>query len=193
MDRVLSTSACPFDSHAESVTAFSRALYALRLEDGRHPVSGTAAEGRFYDPHFVYYDPPVSTIRYEAGDAAYAGVTHVDAIPSSFGVDLLEVILEPTANGRPLTVQVQSTPGAPTSLAVEVWELSQSEEKDLDDPASRLRSRLRARKAATLDGELSYTIPVVDTTETSRLGLVITRVDAAEARDPVGAYTVIMR
>lgn len=42
------------------------------------------------------------------------------------------------------------------------------------------------------DGHLVYVIPVVNTTEYNRLGLIITRFDAKESSDPIGEYTIVL-
>jgi hypothetical protein len=43
------------------------------------------------------------------------------------------------------------------------------------------------------DGQPVYVVPEIDTAEYNRLGLIITRVDASESSDPVGAYTLVLR
>lgn len=218
MDRALSESACPFETYAESVTAFTRAIYMLQLEDGRCAAPGVSEDCGFYDPHNVYHEPPVSKVVYAEG-----GLEHNDEIPNSFGVDFVELILDPTVDGKPLTVEVRPTPGATAAFAVEVWELSHpgedpatafaaasaaapaaeiarqawklraSETEQTSKPNPPQQVRPRARRAATLDGTLSYATPAVNTAETNRLGLVITRLDANERLDPVGSYTIVMR
>ena len=50
-----------------------------------------------------------------------------------------------------------------------------------------------ALRRADGDGHLIYTIPAIDTAAYNRLGLIITRVDARESSDPVGAYTIVLR
>jgi hypothetical protein len=49
-----------------------------------------------------------------------------------------------------------------------------------------------ALTSANADGHLVTRIPAIDTAAANRLGLIITRVDANESSDPVGAYTVLL-
>ena len=39
---------------------------------------------------------------------------------------------------------------------------------------------------------LFYAIPAINTAATDRLGLIITRTDAWESSDPIGAYTIVL-
>jgi hypothetical protein len=41
-------------------------------------------------------------------------------------------------------------------------------------------------------GKLLYLIPAIDTAEYNRLGFIITRIDANESSDPIGAYTIVL-
>jgi hypothetical protein len=80
LDRALAGSSCPFQTYKESLSAFSRAIYGLRVDGGRCVEPGTLAGCGFYDPHDVYPDPPVSTITF-----AGAAQEHRYEIMSGFG------------------------------------------------------------------------------------------------------------
>jgi hypothetical protein len=211
VDRALDESSCPFDSHTESLTGFARAVYALRLEASGRAAQTIRPEERFRDPHGVYGRPPVDVMGHPE-----PGHQHVGEIPNSFGIDFVEVNLEPTADGRPLTLEVRPTPGAEAAFDVEVLELThptedsvpktgtgaaavlgkpldfESDEELKSTVAQPFRCPLQARKRTDVGGRVFYRMPNVDASETDRLGLIITRIDANECLDPMGAYEIIV-
>ena len=71
----------------ESVVAFARANYALRLENGRC-TAGNVGEcsGRYDDPNGMYVAPmPEAVLSYDNSPLDYAG-----SLPASFGTDLID-------------------------------------------------------------------------------------------------------
>jgi hypothetical protein len=188
MDRSLSASSCPFDTHAESLAAFARAIYALQLEDGRCEAPGSPAGCGLYDPHNLYSEPPVSTINGSEAHQGYAG-----EVPSSFGADFVDIVLDPVADGRPMTLDFHTAPGAASQFNVQVWKLGNAGEGSRPRPTSLNGGNPETLTTRNPEGGLSYVIPAVDTTQVNRLGLIITRIDADESLDPVGAYTIELR
>jgi hypothetical protein len=220
MDRALAGAACPFKTHAESVRAFARAIYALRLEGGRCIAPGTPVGCGLYDPYNLYYAPPVGTVAY-AGEAitfaatdqaqpggvksrnavvvggASRGATAVQPYPvgirSSFGMDFVDVILDSAVDGQALRIELHGAEGATAEFDVQLLKMI--------DPGGDARPRCPAGQTSApetlmqvdADGSLSYVIPAVDTGAYNRLGLIITRVDDKESVDPVGAYTIVLR
>jgi hypothetical protein len=190
MDRALEGSLCPFKTHAESLVAFARAIYALRLDGGRcteRRARGPAGCG-FYDPHNLYHDPPIDTITYTGADLEYR-----DGIKSSFGMDFVDVVLDPTANGEPLTLKVHAAPGAKAEFNVQLWKLMDS---GGDGKPLRVTGPSSGAEMATrtnFDGQLVFEIPSIDVSEYNRLALIITRLDAQESVDPFGAYTIVLK
>ena len=187
MDRALEGSACPFQTHKESLLAFARAIYALRLEGGRCTRPGSPAGCGLYDLNHLYVDPPLNIVNYAGAEQAYSG-----AIKSSFGVDFVDVVLDPTATGQPLTLEFYPAPGAGAEFNVHLWQLADSGEgaRPQRVPGQAVPEVLTGTNA---DGHLAYVIPAINTTAYNRLGLIITRVDANEGSDPVGAYTIVLR
>jgi hypothetical protein len=170
----------PFQSFEESLVAFARANYALRLENGRCvETSFLECAGGYYDPKWVYVDPPLEVaLHYYGALEAYRG-----AIPSSYGMDFVELALGRPAHGKPLRIRFEGE-SAVSRFSVQVW---------------KLRSGLRAPRAITLkpetvarepDGGQVYVIPSVDTMAYDRLALIITRLDPDETDDPIGGYTI---
>jgi hypothetical protein len=135
----------------------------------------------------LYYDPPLSTITYTGADQRYS-----DAIKSSFGMDFVDVILDPTADGQPVTLEFHAAPGADAGFDVQIWPLMDSEvgTRPRRVGAAAISSGVPMR--TNPDGRPIYTIPAIDTAATNRLGLIITRTDARESSDPVGEYTIVL-
>jgi len=188
LDRALSGSRCPFDTHAESLTAFSRAIYGLRVEGGRCATLSVPIGCGLYDPHALYADPGIETVIYSGEDREHAG-----KIASSFGIDFVHVTLGRAANGRPLRLEFHRPPGTAAQFAIQVRELKNPNEGLRLQPASTEATGRRILETRSTTGELSYVIPAVDRTAYDRLGLIITRVDASERLDSVGEYTVVLR
>jgi hypothetical protein len=189
MDEALQGSSCPFQTHAESLLAFTGAIYALRLEGGRCTELGSPAGCGFYDPENLYHNPGVSTIAYGGEEVTYSAADqpYPAGIPSSFGADLVEVVLEPAAAGKPLTIAVRGAAGADARFHVQVWEV---DDRRPAAPMAVPQPQVLERKGN--DGELVYVVPQIDTAAHNRLGLVITRLDTAEGIDAEGAYNLVL-
>jgi hypothetical protein len=195
MDRALAGSACPFQTYAESLVAFARAIYALGLDGGRCTAGGTPAGCGFYDPNNLYRDPPVDVITYAGTPVTYAAAKQVfpAGIKSSFGMDFVDVILDPAADGHPLTLEIYGAPGADAEFHVQLWRLVDAGEGMRRRRVPNQTAALEVLTRANGDGHLLYTMPAIDTAATNRLGLIITRVDGNEEADPIGAYSLVLR
>jgi hypothetical protein len=189
MTQALEASSCPFRTYEESLQAFTRAIYQLRLEGGRCTAPGFPRGCGFYDPHELYPDPPYSTILYTGEAITYTRLSqpYPAGIPSSFGMDFVDVALDPSLDGQSLTLEFHSARGGEAEFAVQVWNLMLPGDGSRPRPAS--AETLMTKHS---DGHLSHVIPAINTTECNRLGLVITRTDARESLDPEGAYTVVL-
>jgi hypothetical protein len=182
MDRAFRRFDGPFRTFEESLIAFSRANYALRLENGRRKAADAAERsGFYYDPQRMYVDPPLqAALQYDGSALAYEG-----AIPTSYGMDFIEVGLDPPLQNQALTVRFQGE-GAVARYNVEIWKLGPG---------------LAKPRAATLhpdtvpqsqDGAHVYVIAQVDIEAYDRLALIITRLDADEGADPAGKYHITL-
>jgi hypothetical protein len=166
----------------------------LRLAGGRCVEPATPAGCGFYDPEGLYPDPPAFTISYSGTATTYAPGNQPDpaGIPSSFGIDLVDVALAPGLNGQPLAIDFQGATGAEAHFAVQVLYLM--------DGKDGLKPRLVATQsippavstAQNAEAHTSLVIARIDTAEYDRLSLVITRIDAEEGLDPSGTYTVTL-
>jgi hypothetical protein len=123
------------------------------------------------------------TVTYPATDQPYPA-----GILSRFGLDMVEVVLEPSADGRRPAAEQRGAPEAGMGFRVQLWKLN-----DLGEGSSpALDGPLEMLEPAGGEGRLPYAIPRVDTTAYNRLGLVVVRVDADEAADAIGAYTLVL-
>jgi hypothetical protein len=187
MDRALPGSSCPFQTYEDSLIAFARAIRALDWAQGRCVEPSSPAGCGFYDPHSQYYKPPVSTISY-AGTA----YTYQDQIGTSFGIDLLDVQIEASAAGEPLMLEFHSPAGSNAVFGVEVWQLPAPAEAGA---RQRILTEIiygEALMPMDAHGSLSYVIPTACTSAPYTLSLIITRVDAWEALDPTGEYSIAL-
>ena len=171
----------PFRTFEDSLIAFGRANYGLRLENGRCAAADPAQCGGFYyDPAGIYKRPPLEAeLAYDGAALSYDG-----GIPSSFGTDFVEVHLDPVATGRPLTVKVQAE-GPVSRFNVEIWKLSSGAS------GSRWVAPQPEIVPQNQDGVHAYTISNLDGTN-NRLAVIITRLDGDESTDSAGAYHITL-
>jgi hypothetical protein len=185
IDRALAGSSCPFQTHHESLVAFAAAINALRLDGGRCTGPGSPTGCGFYDPHALYHDPLVNTVAYSGGELVYR-----DGIQSSFGMDFVDVFLNPAVDGKALTVELLGDPHAEAQFDVQLLFL-------LDD-GSGFRPRRATVPTIGLEAvpgtggteHLITVIPAINTDAYNRLALIITRLDPDESLDPEGRYVV---
>jgi hypothetical protein len=187
MDQTLAGSTCPFQTHAQSLVAFARAIYALRLQSGRCTAPGMPDGCRFYDPNHLYGVPPVSTITYNGTRQQYSG-----EIKSSFGMDFIEVILDPAAGGQPLRLEFHPAPASEAVFNVQLWKLMDSGEGTRPRRMPTATAPTETLTRINPLGALFYIIPALNPAEFNRLGLIITRLDTRESSDPVGVYTLVL-
>jgi hypothetical protein len=149
----------------------------------------------FYDPNNLYFNPPVSTITYRGEQIVFeaADQPYPRGIKSSYGIDFVDVELDPGTQGQPLTIEFSGAPGGDAEFSVEIWKLLDS--GILGGPQTGLFQVVSSAQLArqTTGGHLLYAISEIDTGETNRLGLIITRLDSEQNSDPVGAYTLVLR
>jgi hypothetical protein len=182
MDATFARMSGPFHSFEESLIAFARANYALRLENGRCAAAGPAdCGGRYFDPDQRYVSPPLETEwHYSGSHASYSG-----AVPTSYGMDFVEVPVDPPALDQPLTIRFQGD-GTSSRFNVQVWRLASGEFRPLAiTPSPGIMLPMG-------NGGYAYTVSPDDTAAWDRLALIITRLDPGESLDPVGSYTITL-
>jgi hypothetical protein len=185
MDRVLAsseTATCPFRSYEESLVQFATAIYALRLGGGRCGQAGSFAGCGFNDPQNVYKSPAVDEI-------IYSGETqrHFGEIGTSFGIDFVEVILNPIADGQPLSLVISADQADGAELHVLALSLVEGKDGRLQPLSQEIAP---GTVLADQNGHRCLSLREIDTEAFNRLGLVITRVDSDERADSLGAYAI---
>jgi hypothetical protein len=177
MDSALARLDGPLQTFEESLAAFAQANYALRLENGRcFTAQPNGCRGRYYDPDNLYTDYP--SLEAELYHNGYVSTYH-GTIPSSFGMDFLEVRLERALYGQPLSITLQSD-GA--KFSVQLWKLQDGEKK----PHAVTQYPEPIEEAG--DDLYTHYIPHLDTTQVDRLAFIITRLDPGERTNPAGNY-----
>ena len=130
-------------------------------------------------PSYKYIDPALEA------ELAYTGtsLTYDGSIPSSYGMDFLEVRLDPSVQGQALTLYFQGQ-GSQARFNVQIWMLG----------PGYAEPRAVTSRPETLPqnphGSYSHFVPQVDTTAANRLALIVTRLDPHETADPLGSYTI---
>jgi len=206
MDRSLDHSACPFHSYADSLMAFARAVYRLRLQHGRCTRSGLPEGCGFYDPHQAYALPPAAIFNYHGSAATFSagnglpltgkennhdfqpdlGPSSRDTSPailnirSGFGMDFVEIRLDPSAGPVTLAIDFSGVPGEQTRFHVEVWELVGGAEDTRPGRYSDQAIPLDTISGAGSQGVYTVEIPEIDPGLVNSLALIITRLDGED-------------
>ena len=184
LDRAVNAARCPFTSFEESQIAFAQAVYSLRLSQGRCETPTDAGCRGLFDPHGRYAAPPATSITFTGEPVTFSPAMQPEpaGIPSSFGIDYIEINLDQAATGRSVTIEINGEPGAATELSALVWTMAVD--------GSETTSTGDAMHMSVEDGRLVITTPTLDWRAVQRLALVLVRTDGQETADPVGAYTV---
>jgi hypothetical protein len=154
----------------------------MHLENGRCTVPDLATfGGLLFDPDQAYVAPPLTAVLEYAG----AGVTINGAITSSYGMDSIEVRLDPAMQNQPLTIRFRGK-AATARFHVQVWKLAPGGWKP------RAVTGQPDVMVQTADGAQIYTITSLDIDAYNGLALIITRIDSDETIDPMGNYRVVL-
>ena len=186
MDRALeSTSSCPFDTYLDSLNHFASAVYALGLQDGRCASPGIPDGCGFYDPEGLYTVAQPQTIIYRGSKQRASS-----AIYSSFGMDFIDVVLHPLADGSPLVIEVEGAADGRAEFSVQVWQLVDGGLGSRPRPVPEQAGGPEWVGTVSPGGRLVYAIPAIDVTQFNRLAIIFVRVDPNEDVDPVGEYAI---
>jgi hypothetical protein len=190
MDRVLSSpeaASCPFATYDESLSHFARAIYSLQLDSGRCITPGFPDGCGFYDPNNLYSKPFVSQLHFTGQEIIFGAEaqSYPSGIRSSFGMDFIDITLEPEMQGKPLTIEITANQQGEAKFEIQIWKLF-----DREDGMSPLITS--PVESMTLSGNYLYTIQKIETEKFDRLGVIITRLDSNESLDPNGQYTIVI-
>jgi hypothetical protein len=178
----------PFRTFEESLVAFARANYALRLKNGRCIAEDPAECDRaYYDPDNTYVGPSLEAeLNYDGSLLTYDG-----SIATSFGMDFVEVSLNPVVHDRPLVVTFQGEgavfqgEGSVAQFSVQIWKLRRGARPHAVTPHPEIIPQDHGEARV-------YVIPYLDTTTYDRLALIITRLDPDETSDPAANYSITL-
>lgn len=197
------TPACEFQTYNESLVHFARAIYQLRLDDGRCPVSGEPATCGFFDPYRLYQSPLIKNYLI-TGDSE---IKIQDSIPTSYGIDILELGIDTALEGKSLTIIFESNFNDSYQFSVEVLKLKtsyseshleryafegqkvniQTNGNSLESRVSQIGNPLSARV------ENGYQVMRIENRgadDINGLALIITRMDTNETSERMGDYTI---
>jgi hypothetical protein len=114
-------------------------------------------------------------------------------IPSSFGIDFVEVTLDHSLDGQQLTLAFSVPLGSPARFRVQILQLKESS----GDGQPHLISEGGLPSGPFLaDGaaeEVVFRIPALHAASFDRLALIIVRLDPFEQAYPVGAYRIVLQ
>lgn len=180
------TPACPFHTYEESLVHFARAIYLLRLEDGRCSTLDDSTSCGFYDPNKLYTMPPAEEYSIETGST-----TQINGlIPASYGIDLIEVSLDPSAEGKDLKLIFKGISDPENDFHVEVWKTKVMQN---GVETERYSSQTEGPQSMrTENGSLTIEVHNLSLNDFNSLGLIITRTDPFESQARSGKYLIQM-
>jgi len=178
------TPSCTFQTYDESLIGFARAIYLLRLEDGTCPTSDPSNFCGFYDPRRLYQAPPAEGFHIQAGSTTQIN----GSISSSYGIDLLELELDPSAEGKTLKLIFKNISDPEDEFHVEVWKVKTLQSEA--EPESYSAQIGESKSIRTENGYLTVEVDNLNVDEFNKLGLIITRMDSFENQDGTGSYLI---
>src|SRR5215212_2626961 len=178
------TPSCAFHSYNESLIHFSRAIFLLRLEDGRCPTSGSSTDCGFYDPRKLYLTPPAEHFLLQAGSTTQIK----GSISSSFGIDLIELKLDPSVEGKTLKLIFKNTSDSENEFNVQLWKVKTLQSES--DPQSYSAQTGEPTSVRMKNGSLTIEVDKLSLSEFNDLGLIITRMDPRKNIETSGEYHI---
>jgi hypothetical protein len=185
MDRAIqSTSSCEFHTYEESLIHFARAIYMLKLEDGRCSNSLDPSNCGFKDLHYLYQMPPADTVTV----GAHTPIEVSGAIPSSYGIDLIDIQLSPSAQRKSLKFLFTSPANSQLEFHVEVWKTRTIHENGkLERQSAQIGEPISVQ---TENGNLMFEVQHLSKKDFDGLGLIVIRIDPHEEKETTGTYSM---
>jgi hypothetical protein len=177
-----STPSCPFQSYEESLVHFARAIYMLRLEDGRCREAIHLSDCGFSDPRHLYQTPRAESYLIESNDPLEIN----GSIPSSFGIDLNEVTLNPAMKGKALRIVFTGNADSDLAFHVEVWKIKTSHGSG-EGQSARIGEPI---SMSMENNNLVLDFQALNDNNFDGLGLIITRLDSHEDTEATGTYSI---
>ncbi|HEX5837527.1 MAG TPA: hypothetical protein VFY26_06830 [Anaerolineales bacterium] len=174
---------CAFQTYEASLVQFAQSIYRLRLEDGRCLTYGFPAGCGFHDPNNLYTAPHADVFAIGEGSLLING-----SISSSYGIDLLELDLDPSADGKSIQIILRGTSTPADVFHVEVqgmrFEVRETGIERISSPAGILGS------ARSENGQLLLEISSLNLASCNGLALTVIRMDPYEATNGSGHYAL---
>jgi hypothetical protein len=178
------TPSCEFHTYEQSLLQFSEAVFLLRMQNGRCTEVIEERDCGFFDPHHLYPMPNA-----EIYSVATNAATSIEgSVPSSYGIDLIELKLDKTLNHTSNRILVEASSSAQDQVCMEVWQIKthESQSDGVSIPVAEPRS------ICTQDGYAALEIDSANIDNINGIGIVITRLDAHERLDS-GEYSLKIR
>jgi hypothetical protein len=185
LDAALQTTpSCTFHTYDESLIRFARAIYLLRLKDGRCSTSAHSNYCGFYDPQRLYQIPNAEDHLIQAGSTTQIN----GAIAASYGIDLIELHLDPSTEGKTLKLTFKDISDPEDEFNVELWKNKKLE--NTSGPEAYLAQTSEPRSRRTENGSLALEIGDISMDDFNSLALIITRMDPDENVEASGRYLI---
>jgi hypothetical protein len=178
------TPTCAVRTYDESLIQFARAIYLLRLEDGRCSTSNDSAQCGFYDPYGLYQTPHAEDRSIQADSTTQIN----GSISANYGIDLIELELDPSTKGKTLKLIVMDTSSPENEFNVELWKTKKFQ--NASEPERYSAQTDEPKSMRTEKGYLTMEIDNLNADQFSSLGLIITRTDSSQDTEASGGYLV---
>jgi hypothetical protein len=179
-----STSSCDFGSYEESLIHFARAIYRLRLEGGRCTGPIQTSSCGFIDPDHLYEVPPAARYSVSADNATEVS----GSIPSSYGIDLIDLELSPSLEGKTLKLNITTSHSPKVAFYMEVLKIKTvSHDGETKHQSVQIGEPMSMH---TENGSMIVEIENLSRDEFDGLGLIITRIDPYEDAETTGTYSI---
>lgn len=185
LDAVLaSTPSCNFRTYEESLTHFARAIYMLRLENGRCRERVDLSRCGFADPDSLYPTPRADLYLIQAEQPLQIN----GSISSSFGIDFQELTFSSSIEGKTLKLVFDSQDHSNLAFNVEVWKTRSM--NGSDGTGRQLVQILESISGPMQNGNLILEFENIDHGDFDGLGLIVTRTDPDEEIETEGRYSI---
>jgi len=178
------TPSCTFRTYDESLIHFARAIYLLRLEDGRCSTPNDSTYCGFYDPYKLYQTPHAEDYLIQADSTTQIN----GSISRSYGIDLIELELDPSTEGKTLKLIFKNISNPENEFNVELWKIKTLQSESA--PESYLAQTDEPKSTRTENGYLTMEIANLSVNDFNGLGLIITRMDSYEDTEASGRYLI---
>ena len=186
--------ACPFTSFEDSINQFARAIYSLKLENGRCLSPGIPMGCWFYDPEDLYFDLPIPRVEYSSDQITIESgeMRDLDRL-NCFGMRFIEIELDQSTNGKPILMELKSDLSSPASLNLQVIQLKSRWEQGRLETAAAVSFSSDDAHNSRQHRVLAFSIPEIEIEKVDRLALIITRTDNHQFSGSSGEFTLVLK